>query len=181
MIMFTMPTMSLRVTPAVAGMLSGHLLATVIVAAGVGGLVARNPMILTGLTVAGAVYLLWLGVCMLRDPATPQSGQGQVSDSWSRWAWKGLCVSGLNPKVLLLFLALLPQFTDPLSTWPIPTQIIALGALHAVSCAVVYLMVGFSARAVLQTRPAAAKNVSRVSGAVMVLIAVVLLAEQTYS
>jgi threonine/homoserine/homoserine lactone efflux protein len=90
-------------------------------------------------------------------------------------------VSGLNPKVLLLFLALLPQFTDPLSTWPIPTQIIALGALHAVSCAVVYLMVGFSARAVLQTRPAAAKNVSRVSGAVMVLIAVVLLAEQTYS
>ena len=42
-------------------------------------------------------------------------------------------------------------------------------------------MVGFSARAVLQTRPAAAKNVSRVSGAVMVLIAVVLLAEQTYS
>ena len=78
------------VTPAVAGMLSGHLLATVIVAAGVGGLVARNPMILSVLTVAGALYLLWLGVCMLRDPATPQSGQGQASDSWSRWAWKGL-------------------------------------------------------------------------------------------
>ena len=115
------------VTPAVAGMLSGHLLATVIVAAGVGGLVARNPMILSVLTVAGALYLLWLGVCMLRDPATPQSGQGQASDSWSRWAWKGLCVSGLNPKVLLLFLALLPQFTDPLSNWSIPTQIIALG------------------------------------------------------
>lgn len=53
--------------------------------------------------------------------------------------------------------------------------------LHAVSCAAVYLMVGFSAQAVLQTRPSAAKNVSRVSGAVMVLIAVVLLAEQAYS
>ena len=169
------------VTPAVAGMLSGHLLATLIVAAGVGGLVARNPLILTALTVAGAMYLLWLGVCMLRDPATPQSGQGQASDSWSRWAWKGLCVSGLNPKVLLLFLALLPQFTDPLSNWSIPTQIIALGGLHAVSCALVYLAVGFSAHAVLRTRPGAAKNVSRVSGAIMILIAVVLLAEQAYS
>ena len=54
----------------------------------------------------------------------------------------------------------------------------ALGALHGVSCAVVYLLVGFSARAVLQTRPGAAKNVSRVSGAVMIIIALVLLAEQ---
>ena len=166
------------VTPAVAGLLSGHLLATVIVAAGVGALVASNPMILTVLTIAGSLYLLWLGVSLLRNPATPVSGQVQGSDSWTRWAWKGLCVSGLNPKVLLLFLALLPQFTDPLSTWPIPVQIIALGALHAVSCGVVYLMVGFSAQAVLQTRPSAAKNVSRLSGTVMIIIAVVLLAEQ---
>lgn len=166
------------VAPAVAGLLSGHLLATVIVAAGVGAVVASNPMILRVLTIAGSLYLLWLGIGLLRNPPTPESGQAQGSDSWSRWAWKGLCVSGLNPKVLLLFLALLPQFTDPLSTWPIPAQIIALGALHAVSCAVVYLMVGFSAQAVLQTRPSAAKCVSRVSGIVMIIIAVGLLAEQ---
>ena len=57
----------------------------------------------------------------------------------------------------------------------------ALGGLHAVSCALVYLAVGFSAHAVLRTRPGAAKNVSRVSGAIMILIAVVLLAEQAYS
>ena len=49
------------------------------------------------------------------------------------------------------------------------------------SCALVYLAVGFSAHAVLRTRPGAAKNVSRVSGAIMILIAVVLLAEQAYS
>lgn len=170
-----------RVAPAVAGLLSGHVLATLIVAAGVGALLANSPMVMSLLTLAGALYLLWLGVGMIRQPSTPAEGQVEGADSWFRWAWKGTCVSGMNPKVLLLFLALLPQFTDPLSTWPIPTQIIALGALHAVSCAAVYLMVGFSAQAVLQTRPSAAKNVSRVSGAVMVLIAVVLLAEQAYS
>ena len=169
------------VTPAVAGLLSGHLLATVVVAAGVGGLMASNPMILKGLTVAGSLYLLWLGVGMLRNPAVPESGRVQVSDTWSRWAWKGLCVSGLNPKVFLLFLALLPQFTDPLSAWPIPAQIVALGGLHAVSCAVVYLLVGFGARSVLQTRPGAAQKVSQVSGAVMIVIAVVLLSEQVFA
>jgi len=166
------------VTPAVAGLLSGHLLATVVVAAGVGGLVASNPMVLSVMTLAGAGYLLWLGVSMIRQPSVPASGAGLVTDSGLRWAWKGLCVSGLNPKVFLLFLALLPQFTDPLSVWPIPVQIVALGALHAFSCGVVYLMVGFGAKAVLQARPRAAQNVSRVSGVIMIVIAVVLLAEQ---
>ena len=167
-----------RVAPAVAGLLSGHLLATLIVAAGIGALLAKSPLIMSLLTLAGALYLLWLGIGMIRQPSTPQAGQVQVADSWFRWVWKGTCVSGMNPKVFLLFLALLPQFTDPLSTCPVPAQIMALGALHGVSCAVVYLLVGFSARAVLQTRPGAAKNVSRVSGAVMIIIALILLAEQ---
>ncbi len=169
------------VIPAVGGLLSGHLVATVVVAAGVGGLVARSPMVLTVLTIAGSAYLLWLGINMLRQPAVPEAGQAQDSDSWSRWALKGACVSGLNPKVFLLFLALLPQFTDPLAAWSIPAQIIALGLLHALSCGLVYLLVGFSAQAVLQTRPSAAKIVSRCSGAIMIVIAVALLAEQLFA
>ena len=167
-----------RVAPAGAGWLSGPLLATLLVAAGVGALLAKSPVVLSLLTLAGALYLLWLGIAMVRQPSAPEEGQAQIEDSWSRWVWKGACVSGMNPKVLLLFLALLPQFTDPLSTWPIPAQLLALGALHALSCAVVYLLVGFSAQAVLQTRPSAAKTVSRVSGVLMVIIALVLLAEQ---
>ena len=167
-----------RVAPAVAGLLSGHLLATLLVAAGVGALLAKSPVVMSLLTLAGALYLLWLGIAMVRQPSAPEEGQAHVADSWFRWVWKCACVSGLNPKVLLLFLALLPQFTDPLSIWPIPTQLLALGALHAVSCAVVYLLVGFSAQAVLQTRPSAARTVSRVSGVLMAIIALVLLAEQ---
>lgn len=165
------------VVPAVAGLLSGHLLATLIVAAGAGALLANNPATLAVMTVVGALYLLWMGVNMLWKPAAPAASE-QKAESWASWAIRGFCVSGLNPKVFLLFLALLPQFTDPLSTWPVATQIIALGLLHAVSCAIIYLMVGYSARSVLQTRPAAAKNVSRLSGLAMITIAVVLLAER---
>lgn len=166
------------VLPAVAGLLSGHLLATVIVAAGVGTLVAGNPFALSVLTVAGAGYLLWLGIGMLRNPSVPQADQAQVAGAWQRWAVKGLCVSGLNPKVFLLFLALLPQFTDATAPWPVPLQIVALGLVHALSCGVIYLLVGFGSQAVLGARPAAAVWVSRVSGAAMIIIALVLLGGQ---
>lgn len=166
------------VAPAVAGLLLGHLMATVVVAAGVGALVASSPIALAILTVVGAAYLLWLGVTMFAHPSMPRVEEVQDPDSWGRWASKGVCVSGLNPKVFLLFLSLLPQFTDPAATWPVPVQIVALGLIHIVSCGVVYMLVGYSSQSVLRTRPGAARIVSRISGAAMIVIAVMLLTEQ---
>jgi threonine/homoserine/homoserine lactone efflux protein len=119
-----------------------------------------------------------LGINMLARPSTPHADDFQSSGSWKRWAIKGLCVSGLNPKVFLLFLALLPQFTDAAAPWPVPIQMIALGLVHTFSCGVIYLLVGFGSQVVLQARPAAAHLVSRFSGAAMLIIAVVLLTEQ---
>jgi threonine/homoserine/homoserine lactone efflux protein len=159
-------------------MLCGHLVATLIVAAGVGGVLVRIPHALTLLTLAGAGYLLWLGLNMLLKPSAPSTGEGADAGTWLNWLAKGFCVSGLNPKVLLLFLALLPQFTDPLAAWPVPAQILSLGLLHAFSCGVVYLAVGFGARAILRSRPAASIWVSRISGAAMIVIAVLLAAER---
>lgn len=165
------------VTPAVAGLLLGHLIATLVVAAGVGALVAENPAALTLLTVAGALYLLWLGINMVRHPSVPAAGKAASTSPWFLWLVKGVCVSGMNPKVFLLFLALLPQFTDPASTWPVPLQILALGSLHIVSCGLVYLLVGFGSGKILETRPCAARYVSQISGIVMCVIAVLLFAE----
>lgn len=169
------------VIPAVGGLLSGHLIATMIVAAGVGTLVANHPLAFSVLTVAGVGYLLWLGVNMLARPSTPHADESQTTDSWARWALKGLCVSGLNPKVFLLFLALLPQFTDTTEPWPVPMQMIALGLVHTISCGVIYLLVGFGSQVVLRARPAAAHLVSRLSGVIMIIIALVLLIEQSRS
>lgn len=167
--------------PAIAGMLAGHVLATLVVAAGVGALVARVPVLLTVLTVAGALYLLWLGVGMLRAPATaPREAEGVVAESGTALAQAlgGLGVSGLNPKVVLLFLALLPQFTDPAGALPLTAQLLVLGLVHVVTCAAVYLLVGYGARRVLRARPTAARVVTRVSGVARVVIAAVLLVEQ---
>lgn len=163
------------VVPAVAGLLSGHLLMILLVAAGVGALLAQVPVALHLLTVAGAVYLVWLGIGLLRNPPAPALDAAHAAAGWRHWAVKGACVSGLNPKVMLLFLALLPQFISAGATWPMPVQIVALGLVHIVSCAAVYLAVGYGAGAVLRTRPRAARAVGRVSGAAMIIIAVLLL------
>ena len=166
------------VIPAIAGLLLGHLTATLIVAAGVGALVASMPIALSVLTMSGAAYLMWLGLALLRHAAIPSAGEAEPAQTWRGWAFKGFCVSGLNPKVFLLFLALLPQFTSAAAPLPIPAQIIALGAVHILNCGAVYLLVGYSSAAVLSTRPNAARTVSRVSGGAMVGIAVLLFGEQ---
>ena len=115
---------------------------------------------------------------MFRNPSVPQAGVDHVEGSWARQALKGAGISGLNPKVFLLFLALLPQFTDPNGSWPVAGQIVTLGLVHVASCAVIYTGVGSGARAVLRTRPTAARTVTRFSGAAMILIGVFLLVEQ---
>lgn len=166
------------VTPAVGGLLLGHLAATVLVAAGVAALLARSPLIMTGLTLAGAVYLIWLGVSTLARPSTPHAGDGPTDQSWMRQTVKGFGISGLNPKVFLLFLAILPQFIDPQSSWPTGAQIMLLGMIHIATCAVIYTGVGAGARVVLTTRPAVARAVTRCSGAAMTVIGVILLAER---
>ncbi|MEE3662256.1 LysE family translocator [Brenneria sp. g21c3] len=167
-----------RVIPAVLGLLSGHLIATIVVAAGVGTLIAGKPALMAAMTITGTCYLLWLGIGMLCHPSVPDSGERNDAGSRMQWALKGLCISGLNPKVFLLFLALLPQFTDMHAAWPLSIQMAALGLVHIFSCGVIYLLVGYGSQAILRTRPRAAQRVSRISGTLMVIIAVLLLAEQ---
>jgi threonine/homoserine/homoserine lactone efflux protein len=166
------------VVPAVSGLLLGHLTATLVVAAGVATLIVRSPTIMTMLTTGGAAYLVWLGINTLTRPSTPHAGTEPSNPSWVRQAAKGAGISGLNPKVFLLFLALLPQFTDPGSAWPIGAQILLLGLVHVATCAVIYTGVGAGARVVLSTRPAAAKVVTRISGGAMTGLGMILLIEQ---
>jgi threonine/homoserine/homoserine lactone efflux protein len=167
------------VGPPVSGLLIGYLVLTAVVAAGVAALVAGTPVALTMLTAVGACYLVWLGLAGLARPAGPVAAGGDFeSRSWWRQTAKGAGISTLNPKGLLLFLALLPQFTDATANVPLAGQIIVLGIVHTTSCAVVYTGVGVGARVVLAARPAWARIVSRCSGVAMLAIGVGLLVEQ---
>lgn len=168
------------VSTAVTGLILGHLIAILCVAAGVGSLLNHFPILLTAMTVLGAGYLLWMGVHLLLQPATISHTDGQNQSLMNAKAWliKGVGISGLNPKVLLLFFALLPPFIHPKMALSPTIQIMMLGMIHLLSCAVVYMLVGVAAKKLLRTRPTAVKIVSRISGGLMVLIALILVVGQ---
>lgn len=166
------------VLPAVSGMLAGHLTATLIVAAGVATVLAASPTTMTVLTLAGAGYLVWLGVAALRHPAAPNLDREAAPTAGRRLFIKGIGISLLNPKVFLLFLALLPQFTTPKAAWPAGAQMIILGALHVANCAIVYFAIGYGASTILTRRPTAAKVIGIASGIVMIGLGIALAAER---
>ncbi|MEU6355840.1 LysE family translocator [Streptomyces sp. NPDC047072] len=166
------------VVPAVAGLIAGYAGYTLLAVAGLVVLVASSGTVLTALTVAGAAYLMWLGWGVLRRPAELGASMETMASSRARVMLKGAGISGLNPKALLLYFSLFPQFIDPARGWPVAAQTGLLGVLHMTACAAVYLTVGVLARTVLRTRPSAARAVTRVSGAMMIGIGAVLLAER---
>jgi threonine/homoserine/homoserine lactone efflux protein len=165
---------------AVSGIALGYAGMTIIVAAGVGALVARTPASLVGLTVAGGCYLMWLGSRTLIRPAAHdgQAGHSAAARTDRATLVRGIGVSGLNPKGLLVFLALLPQFVSPRGSWPLAAQLAMLGLVFTLSCAVFYLTMGSVIRRILIARPAVARVITRVSGAAMIVIGALLLAER---
>ncbi|MEU9092145.1 LysE family translocator [Streptomyces sp. NPDC048428] len=168
------------VAPATIGLVAGHAAYALVAVAGLAVIVARSPAVLTVLTVAGAVYLLWLGWGVLRQPAVPASAAAaeETEASGMQTMLKGFGISGLNPKALLLYFSLFPQFIHAGDGWPVAAQTGLLSMVHLTACAVVYLTVGVLARTVLKTRPSAARTVTRVSGAMMIAIGALLLAER---
>lgn len=166
------------IVPAVSGLAIGYLGVTAVVAAGVGALVASTPAALTALSVIGGLYLVWHGATTFAHPSTPEVTTAPDGASTWRTLAKGIGVSGLNPKGLLIFIAMLPQFTNPEGDWPVAGQIGLLGLVFTLSCALFYLVLGLTAQAVLHARPAVARGVSRFSGAAMVVIGALLIAER---
>jgi len=167
------------VVPAVSGIALGYAGLTLVVAAGVGTLVARSPAFLTGLTAVGGLYLMWHGARTLAGPSAPGGDHAGAPAGAGRGTLaRGIGVSALNPKGLLVFLALLPQFTNPHGGWPLAAQLALLGLVFVASCAAFYLCLGSVARRILRSRPAAARALTRFSGAVMIVIGALLLADR---
>jgi threonine/homoserine/homoserine lactone efflux protein len=186
---------------AVSGIVIGYAGITIVVAAGVGALVARTPASLSALTIAGGLYLLWLGVRTFLRPAghAPAAGpaegaaqgpadgaaqspaEGAAVRTGRATLVKGIGVSGLNPKGLLVFLAVLPQFAMPCGTWPLAAQLGILGLVFTLTCAAFYLGMGSVAHRILAGRPAVARIVSRFSGGAMIVLGVLLLAEHLFA
>lgn len=115
-----------------AGMLSllgnalGIMPAILAVAFGVGAVVAASVVAFTVLKLAGAVYLVWLGVQAIRHRhAHSGTTAGAPASSWTLLR-QGFVVGLTNPKTVAFFVAVLPQFVDP-AAGPVWAQLLILG------------------------------------------------------
>ncbi len=101
---------------AALGIGAGCVLHALAAAFGLAALLAASATAFAILKWAGAAYLLWLAVGMLRASARPHEGSTQAIAAAPAGHWRtfraGLLTNALNPKIALFFLALLPQFID---------------------------------------------------------------------
>jgi threonine/homoserine/homoserine lactone efflux protein len=104
-----------------------------LVAIGVGGIVARSVVLFTIVKVAGALYLMFLGVQAIRhrNRAAEAATSGALPRSHRRQLAEGFVVGLTNPKTIAFFVAVLPQFVD-LDAGAVPLQMIQLGLIFFV-------------------------------------------------
>ena len=118
----------------VLGLCIGLVVQTLAVALGLAALVAASATAFVLLKGAGAAYLLWLardalGASMSKDEPLV-SGKTGVNRRMGRWRMvgRGVVMNLSNPKVLVFFLAFLPQFVEP-QRGAVAGQIAVLGAV----------------------------------------------------
>lgn len=178
---------------ALAGLQLGNLTWFVMAGLGLGTLASAAPQAFTLLAVAGAAYLAWLGLQVIRHahqtgpestdhaaPACPTPAAVGSPASASTGARSGTSSGGLraslvvalsNPKSLVYVLALLPPFVDPHQ--PVAPQLAVLAAV-AIACDVLvgsaYVAAGSHLAAAMQ-RPALRVRLDRAVGCVFIAIA----------
>ncbi|WP_104175120.1 LysE family translocator [Arthrobacter sp. Y81] len=169
--------------PAVAGLCGGYVLHTALMVAGLAALLAGLPGVLGWLTVAGSAYLLWLGFGTIRSwrgATFTAEVTSPASSTQFRSFLQGVGTSGINPKGLLFFVALVPQFVSPEAALPVPVQSGLLGLTFVLLAGLVYTCVALLSRKLLHSRPGAARRVTLASGIIMMALGTVLLSEQLF-
>jgi threonine/homoserine/homoserine lactone efflux protein len=135
----------------------GIYLQVVAVALGVGAIIERSMAVLSVIRLLGAAYLVYLGVQAVRHRRALASvlDVGAAAPERRSLALEGVVVGVTNPKWVVFFSAILPQFIDP-AGGPVALQMLALGAI-AVGIAVlsdsVWGMVAGTARSWLARSP----------------------------
>jgi threonine/homoserine/homoserine lactone efflux protein len=116
-----------------AGHAAGNAVVAVCIALGVGTIVERSATLFTAIRLAGALYLIWLGIQAFRrrDSLATVLTEAAAPRGTVRSAREGLVVGMTNPKAVILFAAVLPAFVDR-AAGHIPAQMLILSSIAIV-------------------------------------------------
>jgi threonine/homoserine/homoserine lactone efflux protein len=116
----------------VLGIHLGTLVHIAAAIAGLSALIAASATAFTVVKLAGAGYLIYLGIMAFRSAGKAESHSGREPMSTRRIFWQGAVVNILNPKTALFFLAFVPQFIEPSLGNP-GLQLMVLGGVFIVA------------------------------------------------
>ncbi|HEX5856861.1 MAG TPA: LysE family translocator [Microbacterium sp.] len=156
----------------VLGNALGLIPIVVAVSLGVGAIVAQSVVLFTILKLAGAAYLVYLGIQAIRHrhDAAERLRSGALPRSRRRQLAEGFIVGITNPKTIAFFVAVLPQFVD-LAAGSVPLQLFQLGMLFVVLaflCDSVWALAAGAARDWFGRSPKRLAGMSATGGGLMI-------------
>ncbi|TIQ12044.1 MAG: LysE family translocator, partial [Mesorhizobium sp.] len=159
---------------ATGGIMLGGMVHTLNGAVGVGLLMHFVPILFKPLLIAGAAYMAFIGITLMRSSITV----GDNTPAGSRTAWKafrqGLVTCLINPKAYLFVLAVYPQFLKP-AYGPIWMQATVMGLLTVLTQAAIYGGLAITAgrsRNLLVANPQATALAGRTAGLLLFAVSV---------
>ncbi len=148
----------------------GGLVPITAVALGIGALVSDSIIAFTVVKIAGGAYVIYLGIQAIRHRRTPINQPTDAPKSGGRLLWQGFVVGATNPKTIVFFVAVLPQFVNH-DRGGIPGQILVLGLIFTViafACDSVWAVAAGTARAWFARSPRRMSQINATGGTMMI-------------
>jgi threonine/homoserine/homoserine lactone efflux protein len=155
----------------VPGVMLADLIAMSVSLAGAGAILSASATLFTVLKLAGAAYLVWLGVKLWRAEgslAVMEAAATGSKDSMATLFWRAFTVTVLNPKGIVFFIAFVPQFVSPEA--PVLPQFALLVASFVIIAAIsvtCWSMLAGELRSRV-TRPGVLKGMNRTGAALLI-------------
>jgi homoserine/homoserine lactone efflux protein len=157
---------------AALGILAANTFYFILSATGIGAVLLASYELFFFIKWAGAAYLVWTGLRMILARGGPESPEGTPSEPESRRRLApfahGMVTQGANPKAIVFFSALLPQFIDPALAVPSQVAILGISSIIIELCVLaVYIAACHRARAMVK-RPGLSGALNRAGGVLLI-------------
>ena len=164
----------------VAGNVTGAFALSTLVAIGLGPILQKSDLAYAAIQWGGGLYLVYLGIDAIRHRkihAEDMRNQGDIAPGIARSMRDGFWVGALNPKGLVFYAAVLPQFVDR-EKGNIALQLIFLGAIFSVLAFIsdgTWGLLAGTARQWLATVPKRLEKLRATGGTVMIILGITVL------
>jgi threonine/homoserine/homoserine lactone efflux protein len=161
----------------VAGNVTGAFVLSTFVAFGLGPILQNSDIAYIAVQWGGGLYLVYLGIDAIRHrevQAADMTNQGDIAPSMRRSIRDGFWVGALNPKGLVFYAAVLPQFIDR-ERGHVTAQLVLLGAIFSILAFISdgsWGLLAGTARQWLATDPKRLEKLRATGGTIMIILGV---------